>query len=128
GLDLPPPLRAGDLLSQAPAVVDEHAELDRVGMGVVGEIGLLTDHLDEVTQPAVIFGQVARRQAGILRHLGQLLGARVMDTIQPRNTMASVNRKKPSKTLQTRTVPSHPFRIREIAVQAGLSEATVDRV
>jgi LacI family transcriptional regulator len=25
-------------------------------------------------------------------------------------------------------VPSHPFRIREIAVQAGLSEATVDRV
>jgi LacI family transcriptional regulator len=26
------------------------------------------------------------------------------------------------------TVPSHPFRIREIAVQAGLSEATVDRV
>ena len=51
-----------------------------------------------------------------------------MDTIQPRNTMASVNRKKPSKTHQKRTVPSHPFRIREIAVQAGLSEATVDRV
>jgi len=25
-------------------------------------------------------------------------------------------------------MPSHPFRIREIAVQAGLSEATVDRV
>jgi hypothetical protein len=38
-------------------------------MRVVSEIRLLTHHLDEVSQPAVIFGQVARRQADTLRHL-----------------------------------------------------------
>jgi hypothetical protein len=69
GLDLPPRLRAGDLLPQAPAVIDEHAALDRVGVRVVSEIRLLTQHFDEVGQPAVILGQVARRWAGALRHL-----------------------------------------------------------
>jgi hypothetical protein len=69
GRGIPSPFRAGDLLPQARAVVDEHATLDRVGMRVVSEICLLTHDADEVSQPAVILGQVARRQADTLRHL-----------------------------------------------------------
>jgi hypothetical protein len=90
GPGIPPPFRPGDLLPQTPAVVNEHAALDGVGVRAVSGIRLLTHHVDEVSQPAVILGQVARRWADTLGHL---LAPRRSHHghIQPRNAVPAVN-------------------------------------
>jgi hypothetical protein len=80
GLNVPPPLRAGDLLPQASAVIDEHVLLDRAGVRIAADVRPLTHHLDEVSQPAVILGQVARYRAGTLGHLLAPRRLRVRDT------------------------------------------------
>ena len=46
--------RAGKLLPQPRAVVDEHVLLDRAGVRVIGQVRLPAHQVDEVSQAAVI--------------------------------------------------------------------------
>ena len=79
GRNVTPACRAGNLRPQACAVIDQHVLLDRAGIPVVGQVRLLTHHIDEASELAVIFVQVARHWAGTVRHVLAPWRSRVMD-------------------------------------------------
>ena len=120
------PSGVGDVVGERLAV-EQHSALDAVRVRVVGGVGLDLDDGAEVVagRQSSRVSQPRWRTDGRCGHVGLLRRrghVQVHRARGPRSTLAD-----PSKTPQDEGV-GHPYRIREIAVQAGLSEATVDRV
>ena len=107
--------------------VEQHAALDAVRVRVVGGVGLDLDDGAELVQVAVVAGQPACRWGG--RGLrSRRTPSSALGHVQVHRRVPSVNPCRSLKNPSAMVGVGHPYRIREIAMQAGLSEATVDRV
>ena len=144
-------------MPQGGPVVDEHLLLHPGRVRVVGELGLLGEHLEQVGQSSVLGTDPARLRAGRGDGHGALLGrngvhgvtvgygsddgGRTVVTsykdVRPRAWWRTAPRDlrktsvRDSRGLPFGAWPSHrptSHRVRDIAEQSGLSEATIDRV
>ena len=110
-------------------IVDEHVRHDVAGEGIVGAVERALDLALELFEVAGVGGEphpVGSQSLGVVV-LHELSSVQSFLGLSIRAQSSKIIAPIPQKPINP-LVATHPFLIKEIALQAGMSEATVDRV